>query len=165
MKPAPQAKSKTDLLKTTGEVFGTSRPNRCRRETWWWSEEVEGAIVAKIQALNVWQAGKGTKEAYCTAKRTARRTVHHACKDADNAVYENIGPQVLRNISPFQPDEERMLTSWATRQLKMVQERKQKAWLEHYKRLLNVEFEWDPEHSSDEPPLEGPPIPITIDMV
>ena len=28
-----------------------------------------------------------------------------------------------------------------------------------------MEFEWDPEHLSDEPPLEGPPIPITIDMV
>ena len=32
----------------------------------------------------------------------------------------------------------------------------------HYERLLNVEFEWDPEHLSDEPSLEGPPIPITI---
>ena len=28
-----------------------------------------------------------------------------------------------------------------------------------------MEFEWDPEHLSDEPPLEGPPIPITIDNV
>ena len=28
-----------------------------------------------------------------------------------------------------------------------------------------MEFELDPEHLSDEPPLEGPPIPITIDMV
>ena len=42
---------------------------------------------------------------------------------------------------------------------------KQKAWLEHYQRLLNVEFDWDPEHLSDEPPVEGPPIPITIVMV
>ena len=42
---------------------------------------------------------------------------------------------------------------------------KQKAWLEHYKRLLNIEFDWDPDHLSDEPPVEGPPIPITIDMV
>ena len=28
-----------------------------------------------------------------------------------------------------------------------------------------MEFEWNPEHLSDEPLLEGPPIPITIDMV
>ena len=28
-----------------------------------------------------------------------------------------------------------------------------------------MEFEWDPEHLSDEPTLEGPSIPITILMV
>ena len=28
-----------------------------------------------------------------------------------------------------------------------------------------MKFEWDPEHLSDEPPLEGPSIPITIPMV
>ena len=42
---------------------------------------------------------------------------------------------------------------------------KQKAWLEHYQRLLNAEFDWDPNHLSDESPVKGPPIPITIDMV
>lgn len=28
-----------------------------------------------------------------------------------------------------------------------------------------MEFEWDPEHLTDESPLEGPPVPIIIDMV
>ena len=28
-----------------------------------------------------------------------------------------------------------------------------------------MDFEWDPEHLSDEPPVEGPSIPITILMV
>ena len=47
----------------------------------------------------------------------------------------------------------------------MSEDSKQKAWLEHYQRLLNVEFEWDPDHLSYQSPVEGPPIPITIDMV
>ena len=54
----------------------------------------------------------------------------------------------------------------------MMQERcqlsedsKQKAWLEHYQRLLNVEFDWDPDHLSYQPPVEGPLIPITTDIV
>ena len=47
----------------------------------------------------------------------------------------------------------------------MSEDSKQKAWLEHYQRLLNVEFDWDPDHLSYQPPVEGPPIPITIDMV
>ena len=42
---------------------------------------------------------------------------------------------------------------------------KQKAWLEHYQRLLNIEFDWDPDHLSDELPVEGPPSPIIIDLV
>ena len=42
---------------------------------------------------------------------------------------------------------------------------KQKAWLDHYQRLLNVEFDWDPDHLSDKPPVGGLPIPITIDTV
>ena len=47
----------------------------------------------------------------------------------------------------------------------MREDSKQKAWLEHYQGLLNVEFNWDPDNLSDELPVEGPPIPITIDMV
>ena len=31
--------------------------------------------------------------------------------------------------------------------------------------LLNAEFDWDPNHVPDESPVEGPPIPITTDMV
>ncbi|XP_056004176.1 uncharacterized protein LOC130049948 [Ostrea edulis] len=49
--------------------------------------------------------------------------------------------------------------------MSLNQEAKEKAWLENYERVLNVEFDWDPEHLTDEPPLEGPPVPITIDMV
>ena len=37
--------------------------------------------------------------------------------------------------------------------------------MEHYQRLLNVEFDWDLDHLSYQSPVEGLPIPITIDMV
>ena len=50
-----------------------------------------------------------------------------------------------------------------TGEMSMSEEAKQNAWTEHYERLLNVEFDWDPDHLSNEPPLEGPPIPIIID--
>ena len=45
----------------------------------------------------------------------------------------------------------------------MSDDSKQKAWLEHYQRLLNAGFDWDPNHLFDESTVEGPP--ITIDMV
>ena len=47
----------------------------------------------------------------------------------------------------------------------MSKDSKQKAWLEHYRQLLNVEFDGDPDYLSDEPPVESPPIPITSIMV
>ena len=50
-------------------------------------------------------------------------------------------------------------------EMTMSEEAKQNAWAEHYERLLNVEFDWDSDHLSNKPLLEGQPIPITIDMV
>ena len=48
-------------------------------------------------------------------------------------------------------------------EMSMSEDSKQKAWLEHYQRLLNID--WDPDHLSYQPPVEGLPIPITTDMV
>ena len=58
-----------------------------------------------------------------------------------------------------------MMIPFYNDEMSMSEEAKQNAWAEHYERLLNVEFDWDPDHLSNEPPLEGQPIPITIDMV
>ena len=50
-------------------------------------------------------------------------------------------------------------------EMSLSEEAKQNAWAEHYESILNLEFDWDPDHLSKGPQLEGPPIPITIDMV
>ena len=47
----------------------------------------------------------------------------------------------------------------------MSEDSKRKAWLEHYQGLLNAGFDWDLTHLSNEPPVEGLPISITIDTV
>ena len=47
----------------------------------------------------------------------------------------------------------------------MSKDLKQKAWLEHNQRLINVDFDWNPDHLSGKPPVEGPLVPITVDMV
>ena len=40
-----------------------------------------------------------------------------------------------------------------------------KAWKEHYERLLNVEFPWNPEDLPEESPVEGLSEPITLELV
>ena len=163
---------KTGLLKTTEEVCGTTRPHRWHRETWWWNEHVEKAIAAKRTAFKAWKAGKGTRASYDAAKRNARHAVHHARQEANKKVYENIDPkssEVYRLANQFRRKNTDVVGDKPVKndagEMSMSEDSKQKAWLEHYQRLLNVEFDWDPDHLSYQSPLEGPPIPITTDMV
>ena len=163
---------KTGLLKTTEEVCGTTRPHRWRRETWWWNEHVGEVITAKRQAFKAWKTGKGTRASYYAAKRIARRAVHHARQEADKEVYKNIDPkssELYRLANQLRKENADVVGDKPVKndagEMSVSDDSKQKAWLEHYQRLLNAEFDWDPNHLSDESPVEGPPIPITIDMV
>ena len=96
--------------------------------------------------------------------------VHHARHKADKEVYDGIdhkSSDIFR--LPNQMRKENVVGDKPVKndagEMSMSQEAKQNVWAEHYERLLNVEFDWDPDHLSNEPLLEGPPIPITIDMV
>ena len=98
--------------------------------------------------------------------------MHHARQKADKKVYENIDPkssEVYRLANQFRRENTDVVGDKPVKndagEVSMSEDSKQKAWLEHYQRLLNVEFDWDPDHLSYQPPVEGPPIPITIDMV
>ena len=133
---------------------------------------MEKAIAAKWTAFKTWKAGKGTRASYDAAKRNARHAVHHARQEADKKVYENIDPkssEVYRLANQFRRENTDVvgykLVKNDAGEISMSEDSKQMAWLEHHQRLLNVEFDWDPDHLSYQPPMEGPPIPITIDMV
>ena len=40
-----------------------------------------------------------------------------------------------------------------------------KAWVEHYARLLNVEFDWESDLLPEVAPVEGPPPSVTKDLI
>ena len=133
---------------------------------------METAIAAKRTAFKAWKAGKGTRASYDAAKRNARHAVHQARQEAYKKVYENIDPkssEVYRLANQFRRENTDVVGDKPVKndagEMSMSEDSKQKAWLEHYQRLLNVEFDWDPDHLSYQSPVEGPPIPITIDMV
>ena len=95
-----------------------------------------------------------------------------AHQEADKKVYENIDPrssEVYRLANQFRRENTDVVGAKPVKndagEMSMSEDSKQKAWLEHYQRLLNVEFDWDPDHLSYQSPVEGPPIPITTDMV
>ena len=165
-------KLKTGLLKTTEEVCGTTKPHRWRHETWWWNKELDHAITAKRQAFKARKAGKCTRASYNTAKRISRRVVHHARQEADKVVHAGIDHKlsdIFCLTNQMRKENVDVVGDKPVKddagEMSMSEEAKQNAWAEHYERLLNVELDWDPDHLSNQPPLEGPPIPITIDMV
>ena len=98
--------------------------------------------------------------------------MHHARQEADKKISENIDPkssEVYRLANQFRRENtdvvgDKPVTNDAG-EMSMSEDSKQKAWLEHFQRLLNVEFDWDPDHLSYQPPVEDLPIPITTDMV
>ena len=149
------------MLKTTEEVCGTTKPHRWRRETWWWNKEVDDDITAKRKAFKAWKAGKCTRASYNTAKRISKRVVHHAHHEADKVVYDGIdhmSSDIFRLANQMRKENVDVLGDKPVKkdagEMSMSEEAKQNAWAEHYERLLYVEFDWDPDHLSIEPPLE-----------
>ena len=155
-------------IKTTEEVCGKILLHSWRPETWWWNEHVVKAIAAKSKAFKTWKTSKGTRESYNAAKHITRHAVHLAHQEADKEVYQNIdskSSEVYRLAKQCRREKADVVGDKNDAGvMSMGEDSKQKALLEHYKMLLNVEFDWDPDHLSDEPPVEGPPIPITTDM-
>ena len=45
-------------------------------------------------------------------------------------------------------------------ELSLSEDERMKAWVEHYARLLNVEFEWPSDLLPEVAPVEGPPPPV-----
>ena len=98
--------------------------------------------------------------------------MHHARHEAHKVVYEGIDHKLSDIfLLAYQMRKENVNVVGDkpvkndTEEMSMSEEAKQNAWAEHYERLLKVEFDWDPEHLSNEPLLKGSPILITIDMV
>ena len=66
-------------------------------------------------------------------------------KQMDRTNQDVIGEKCVRNDSG---------------ELSLSDDDKMKAWVEHYSRLLNVEFEWPSDLLPEVAPVKGPPPPV-----
>ena len=80
---------------------------------------------------------------------SARQAVHHARQGADKKVFENIDPKSsegFRLANEFRRENADVVGDKPVKndagEMSMSEDSKQKAWLEHYERLLDVEFVW-----------------------
>ena len=107
-----------------------------------------------------------------TAKRTSNRVVHHAKSEAETVALQKIDARsgdVYRLAKQMCFHNQDVMGEKPVKndagQLSLDEESKKEAWKEHYERLLNVEFPWNPEDLSEESPVEGSSEPITLEMI
>ena len=162
---------KGNLLKTTKEVCGTSTKHQWRKQTWWWNNVVDNAIKEKRKCYKAWKAG-GSREAYNAAKRVSNRAVFHAKNEAQKAALDDIdfkSPDIFRLAKQLKKDKLDVVGEKPVKNdegvLSLDDKSKKSAWKEHYERLLNVEFDWNPDELSEEKPVEEPSEPITDELI
>ena len=132
---------------------------------------MEEAVREKRRCFKLWKAG-GSRAAYNTAKRTSNRAVHQARSEAEKVALQKTDPRsgdVYRLAKQMRRDNQDVMGEKPVKndadQLSLDEEAKKEAWREHYERLLNVEFPWNPEDLSEESPFEDPSEPITLEMI
>ena len=173
---------KSTLNSAAEEVCGYTKNHQWKRETWWWDMKVDEAVKEKRRCFKVWSrlkkqkvycdARKAARAAYDTAKKHAKRVVWLAKQDAAETVYANVdhkGPEIHCMAKQMRRQNQDICSEMPVRnnqgELCLDDSERMKAWVEHYKSLLNVEFSWDEGALPDAPPVEGPPPPITDEMV
>ena len=93
---------------------------------------------------------ENAEAAYHTAKKHAKRTVWIAKQDAGKAEFANVdpnGPEIHRMAKQTRRKNQDVCGEMPVRnnqgELCLEEAEKMKAWVEHYKGLLDVEFPWD----------------------
>ena len=172
---------KTSLLDATKEVCGLSRNHHWRKETWWWNDQVETAVSEKrahFKAYNTLRKRGTTPEAlnartaYLEAKRAAKHAVRLAKSEAEAVKFRDIdthGSGIYRLARQMDRTNQDIVGEKCIKndagELALSDTDKMKAWVEHYSRLLNVEFDWPRELLPDVAPNAGDPPLVTTEQI
>ena len=162
---------KKSLLETSSEVCGTSLNRQWKRQTWWWNASVDDAVnekrnrykaFKKLQSQGLFNEANIAKEACNESKRVAKRLVWLAKSEAERDAFSAItsGRNEIYNLARQMDSHNRDVSEMIlVNSLSDVQ--KMNAWVEHHKRLSNVESDWASESLSFISPILGPPPSVT----
>ena len=164
---------KGPLLAAAAEVCGITKKHQWKRETWWWNGDVEDAVQRKRLSFKKYKTllgqgktaeAKEAKSEYDSAKRVAKHVVWLAKSEAEKEEFSKISPNgdgVFRIAKQIDRANQDVVGEKCVRNdagvLALTDEDKMKAWVEHYSRLLNVEFEWPSNELPEVAPTAGPP--------
>ena len=112
------------------------------------------------------------KEEYQRAKRTAKREVWVAKSAAEKETFAQVTTncnEVFKIAKQMRRLNQDVVGEKCVRndagELSLGDDQKLNAWVEHYNRLLNVEFDWPMDSLPDLPPVQGPrPAVTTVEI-
>ena len=112
------------------------------------------------------------KNSYKEAKKYAKRVVWVQKQIASRAKFADVdlkGPEIHRMAKQMRRVNQDVCGEMPVRKnegvLCLSDEERMKAWIEHYKGLLNVEFPWDESALPEASPIAGPPPSISGEKV
>ena len=113
-----------------------------------------------------------TKEEYNQAKRIAKRVVWLAKSEAEKDIFVHTTPhenEVFHIAKQMKRMNHDVICDKCVKnddgELSLSDKQKMKAWVEHYSRLLNVEFDWPSDSLPEVLPILGPRLPITTTLI
>ena len=140
-------KTEDPLLETASEVCGLSKKHQWKRETWWWDDKVEEAVMKKRECFKrhiaLAKAGQtreaeDAKAAYNEAKRLAKHVVWQAKSVTEREIFSNIAPNdtgIFKLAKQMDKTNQDVVGEKCVRndtgELFLSDEEKMKAWVEH----------------------------------
>ena len=128
-------------------------------------------LMKKKRLFKIWKKG-GSTEDYTLAIEVAKQIVFAAKKKAEIEKLKNVENDdvTVFHIAKQMRKENKDIFGEKCIQgdygkLAYSDEERKKAWMQHYERLLNVEFPWSEEDLSVADPVLGPPTFVTWQMV
>ena len=168
------SKLKDPLLDAATEVFGLFDNHPWRPETLWWNEQVDEAIHEMHERFKGYKTlkkggkmaeAKEAETSYKSAKHVAKHAVWLPKSEAETEEFATVSPDgegVFRISKHMDCTNQDVIGENCVRndagELALTDDDKMKAWVEHYAKLLNVEFELP----SNELPSNYRPLPVCL---
>jgi hypothetical protein len=161
---------KKALLKTTEEICGITKGPPRHKETWWWNDDVEKAVVEKKRCYRVWHETKTEVDrlVYKEAKQKAQKVVAVAQETKRKELASELGSEqgkknVFRIAKQMAKERQDVVGINCLKESsgRIVTDSKgiKKTWKDYMEKLLNEENDWDHDVACEK--ISGPCCRIT----
>ena len=128
-------------------------------------------VVKRRNGITKGKPGGGMMKLSRLLLKNAKRTVYTAKKTAEEKKFSDLKPgmdDIFKIAKQLRKDNQDVVGDKCVKDdsgnLSFDNEAKKVAWKQHYERLLNEEFSWNPEDLTADP-VVGPPIHVDVEMV